>query len=230
MVGGVVFFPHGGLLAVALKGGADEPARQPLGCGHAADEASVAVDRKRRQQLALGLVQVGHVAKTDLPAQGVQRHGKAGQGPQQSQTVKGACHHQPRGLAQRLALGIGHGPFITATLNALHLLTPAHLHARGLQLGGHQLPGPNPARLRVPERGRVGRQPCSGNLRRAGRSAVPIGGVRWQEVGQASFARQVVFQNTREGPIGTALQQRLGALQRGLHPRTRDAREHVVVG
>ncbi|KAI9549829.1 hypothetical protein GHT06_007539 [Daphnia sinensis] len=161
LVGGMVFFAHWGLLALALKGGADEPARQPLGRGHAADEAAVAVDRKRRQQLALGLVQVGPMAKTDLPAQGVQWHGKTGQRLQQSQAVKGTGHDQPRGLAQGLALRIGHGPCITAPLNALHLLAPAHLHTRGLQLRGHQSPGPNPARLRMPQRGRACGRPAA---------------------------------------------------------------------
>ena len=190
----------------------------------------MAVDRKRRQQLALVFVQVNHVPKTDLPAQRVQWHGNAWQRLQQSQAVKGAGHHQPGGLAQRLALGIGHGPFIAAPLDILHLLAPAHLHTRCLQLRGYQLLGPNPARLRMPERGCARRQTCCGNLRRTGRGTVVIGGVRWQYGGQASFARQVVFQNTREGPIDATLQQRLGAQQRGLHPRTRDAREHVVVG
>ena len=47
---------------------------------------------------------------------------------------------------------------------------------------------------------------------------------------QFAFACQVVFQNTRQCPVGAALQQRLSALQRRANPRTRDARQHVVVG
>ena len=124
-----------------------------------------------------------------------------------------------------MPLRVQHAPSLVAPFDGVHGLRPPHLHARRSQLRCYQLPGPDPARLLMPERGRIGRQARCTDLRRAGRGAVVIGGVR----GQTTFAGEVVFQNTGLRPIGTALQKCLCALQRGLHPHTRDAREHVVV-
>jgi hypothetical protein len=48
---------------------------------------------------------------------------------------------------------------------------------------------------------------------------VVIGGINWQ----TAFARQVVLQNTRQGPVGVGFQQSLGALQCGLDTCACDA-------
>ena len=171
--------------------------------------------------------QIGHVAKTDLAAQGVERHFQTRQGLQQAQAVKSAGHHHPRRLTQRLTLCVAHGPFGTMTLKAANMLAPKHLHTRRLQLRGHQLARPNPARLRVPQRWRARGQTGCGYLGRGGQST-RIG--LMETLRQSAFGAYVVLQNARQVPVGAALQQGLGALQCGMHACAGDARQDVVIG
>ena len=100
------------------------------------------------------------------------------------------------------------------------MLAPQHPHTRRLQLRGHQLARPNPARVRMPQRWGAGWQARLGDLGGAGQNT----GIGWLlTLGQPAFAPHVVFQNARQAPIGPTVQQGLGALQRGLDTRAGDA-------
>ena len=145
---------------------------------------------------------------------------------------------KPRSGETALAIA---APYAAAVLRQMELMgawTPnssdAILRARD-KLRCHQLPGPNPACLSVPERRCFGGQTGCSDLFCAGWCAALVGavlgGIRSGiPRGQSAFARQVVFQNAAQGPVGAALQQRFSALQCGPDTRTRDAGEHVVVG